>query len=77
MDKNYRKYLEQKQRRKERRNHSAEALRAAGYVPIPRWWVRRDELEVIHRMAHNHQEDVNRIRGEAIRKKEAYDEGPE
>ena len=66
MDKNYLKYLEQKQRRKDRRDHSAQALRAAGYVPLPRWWVPREELEVIHRMAHNHQDEVNRIRGEAI-----------
>ena len=74
MQKNYLKYLEQKQRRKHRRDHSAQALRAAGYVPVPRWWVLPEELEVIHRMAHNHQDEVNRIRGEAIAKKEAYDE---
>jgi len=66
MDKNYLKYLEQKQRRKDRRDHSAQALRAAGYVPLPRWWVLPEEMEVIHRMAHNHQDEVNRIRGEAI-----------
>jgi len=74
MQKNYLKYLEQKQRRKQRRDHSAQALRAAGYVPLPRLWVLPEEMEVIHRMAHNHQDEVNRIRGEAIAKKEAYDE---
>jgi len=68
MDKNYLKYLEQKQRRKDRRDHSAQALRAAGYVPLPRWWVLPEEMEVIHRMAHNHEDEVNRIRGEAIKR---------
>lgn len=42
----------------------SEALRKAGFVRIPAWWVRRDELEVIHRIAHNHEEEVNRIRRE-------------
>jgi hypothetical protein len=41
-----------------------EALRAAGYVRIPAWWVTPHELEVIHRMAHNHRSEITRIRRE-------------
>ena len=55
-------------RLKERRGISAKALRKAGYVPLPRWWVLPDEMDVIHRMAHNHQNEVNRIRAEALRR---------
>ena len=42
-----------------------EALRKAGYVRLPAWWVRPEELDVIHRMAHNHEYEINRIRQEA------------
>lgn len=42
-----------------------EALRKAGYVRIPAWWVRPEELETIHRMAHNHKDEITRIRLEA------------
>ncbi len=42
----------------------SEALRKAGFVRLPAWWVTRDELEVIHHMAHNHEAEVNRIRRE-------------
>ena len=41
-----------------------DALRAAGFVRIPDWWVRPEELEVIYRMAHNHEHEINRIRRE-------------
>ena len=41
-----------------------EALRKAGFVPLPRWWVKREDLEVIHAMAHKHEEAVTRIRRE-------------
>lgn len=44
-----------------------EALRAAGFVRIPAWWVTPDELEVIHRMAHNHEEIVTEIRNRCRR----------
>jgi len=47
-----------------------EALRKAGFVPIPRWWVKRDELDVIHRIAHNHADRVNEIRAEHRDKKD-------
>lgn len=45
-----------------------EALRAAGFVPLPRWWVTQDELSVIHRMAHNHEDEITRIRLETRKK---------
>ena len=39
-----------------------DAIRKAGYVRIPAWWVHPDELEVIHRMAHKHSEHITEIR---------------
>ena len=43
-----------------------EALRRAGFVRIPAWWVKQDELQSIlpalHRMAHNHAAEVTAIR---------------
>lgn len=38
------------------------AMREAGYVRLPAWWVTQGELEVIHRMAHNHEEPIKEIR---------------
>jgi len=55
-----------REHQKERRAVSAEALREAGYVPIPRWWVTPDELDVIARMAHNHDQHVNEIRSRVL-----------
>ena len=61
----------------------SDALRKAGYVRIPDWWVTPDQLEVIHRMAHGHQDEINRIRRETkmrrekdeIRRTNAVDDG--
>ena len=39
-----------------------DALRKAGYVRIPAWWVLPDELEVIRRMAHKHASHITEIR---------------
>lgn len=39
-----------------------DALRKEGFVKIPAWWVTRDELEVIHRMAHKHSNRITEIR---------------
>jgi hypothetical protein len=39
-----------------------EALRRAGYKCLPDWWVTEAEFDVIHRMAHNHEEHINEIR---------------
>lgn len=38
------------------------ALRAAGFVPLPRLWVRREELTLIRRIAFQHEDEVNEIR---------------
>jgi hypothetical protein len=49
----------------ELKSPSAAALRAAGYVPLPRWWVTQEDLELIAYMARKHADEVNRIRSEA------------
>lgn len=38
------------------------ALRRAGYVTIPRWWVTHDQLEVIERIANSNRDEVWRIK---------------
>lgn len=57
----------------ELKGNAAEKLRAAGYVPLPRWWVKRDEMDAIERIAMNHRDDVNRIRAAANRVDEGGD----
>ena len=49
----------------ELKSPGAMALRRAGFVPLPRWWVTQDQLEVIHRMAHGNKDVVNEIRAKA------------
>lgn len=49
----------------ELKSRGAKALREAGYVPLPRWWVTLEQMELIEYMAKQNQEEVNRIRGEA------------
>lgn len=39
-----------------------EALRAAGFVPLPRLWVRSEELTLIRKIAFQHEAKVNEIR---------------
>ena len=46
----------------ELKSASSRALRAAGYVPLPRWWVTREQLELIAYMAEKNSDEVNRIR---------------
>lgn len=41
-----------------------QALRAAGFVPLPRLWVRPEELTLIRRIAFQNADEVNRIREE-------------
>ena len=50
----------------ELKSAGAVALRAAGYKPLPRWWVTQEQLELIEYMARQNAEDVNRIRAEAV-----------
>lgn len=40
------------------------ALREAGFVPLPRLWVRPEELTLIRRIAFQNADEVNRIREE-------------
>jgi hypothetical protein len=46
----------------ELKSRGAQALRAAGFVPLPRWWVKREDLDLIEYMAKQHEAEVNRIR---------------
>ena len=50
---------------------TAAALRGAGFVPLPRLWVRADELEVILKIALKHKPQVDRIRGKIWGENEA------
>jgi hypothetical protein len=43
----------------------ARALRRAGYVKLPGWWVRQDQLELIEYMAKQNLAEINRIKDEA------------
>jgi hypothetical protein len=49
----------------ELKSRGAQALRAAGFVPLPRWWVKREDLDLIEYMARQHESEVNSIRHEA------------
>jgi hypothetical protein len=40
----------------------APALRAAGFVRVPGYWVRPEDLELIRYMAEKHSHEVNAIR---------------
>jgi hypothetical protein len=43
----------------------AQSLRRAGYVKLPAWWVRQDQLELIEYMAKQNLAEINRIKDEA------------
>ena len=49
----------------ELKSPAAEALRAAGYKPCPRWWLTDEQMDILAYMARQNADDVNRIRGEA------------
>jgi len=49
----------------ELKSPGAQALRAAGYKPCPRWWLTQDQMELVEYMARQNADDVNRIRNEA------------
>jgi hypothetical protein len=51
----------------ELKSKGAEALRKAGFVPLPRLWVTWDQMETIIRMAEGNKDVVNEIRGRAKR----------
>lgn len=49
----------------ELKSRGAQALRAAGYLPLPRWWVKAEDLDLISYMVGQYADEVNRIRAEA------------
>ena len=51
----------------ELKGKGAQALRAAGFKPCPRWWLTDEQLELVSYMARQNQDEVNRIRGAANR----------
>jgi hypothetical protein len=51
----------------ELKSPGAQALRAAGYKPCPRWWLTDEQLELVAYMAKQNEAEVNRIRREASR----------
>lgn len=51
----------------ELKSKGAQALRAAGFKPCPRWWLKDDQLELVAYMAEQNREEVNKIRSEANR----------
>ena len=55
---------------RELKSPAAEALRAAGYKPCPRWWLTDEQMDILAYMARQTADDVNRIRGEANAKPE-------
>lgn len=49
---------------------AAKALRAAGYKPLPRWWVKvGEDLDMIEFIVSKHADEVHRIRAEANSKR--------
>lgn len=49
----------------ELKSPGAQALRAAGFKPCPRWWLTQEQLDLVEYMARQNQDEVNRIRAEA------------
>jgi hypothetical protein len=43
----------------------ARALRLAGYVKLPAWWVTEEQLSLIEYMARQNLETINRIKDQA------------
>jgi hypothetical protein len=49
----------------ELKSKGARALREAGFRPLPRWWVKAEDLDLISYMVGQYADEVNRIRTEA------------
>jgi len=47
-----------------RKNPVATILRGRGFVPLPRLWVRFDDMPAIHKIAGRYREEVNNVRAE-------------
>lgn len=41
---------------------TARALRAAGYIPLPRWWMTQDQVDLIAYMARQNKPEIDRIK---------------
>jgi hypothetical protein len=50
-------------------------LREMGFVPMPRWWVTPEELEIIGRITKHHLPTVLRIKEEIRREQELEEYG--
>ncbi len=50
---------------RELKSKGAMALRAAGFKPCPRWWLKQDQLDLVEYMAKQNADEVNRIRAAA------------
>lgn len=57
----------------ELKSAGATALRAAGFVPLPRLWVKSRDLEQIRIFAQRYEVEVNAIRGEANAERRGLD----
>ena len=44
---------------------AARALRDAGYVKLPGWWVTQEQFELIEYMAHQEKETIDKIKERA------------
>jgi hypothetical protein len=44
------------------------ALRAAGYLPCPRYWLTREQLTILEKMAKENEAEIIRIREDAHEK---------
>jgi hypothetical protein len=44
---------------------AARALRQAGFVKCPSWWITQDQLELIEYLARQNLEQINRIKEKA------------
>jgi hypothetical protein len=44
---------------------AAQALRQAGFVKCPSWWITQDQLELIEYLARQNLEEINRIKEKA------------
>lgn len=43
----------------------AKKLREAGYVPLPRWWVKPEDVEVVRRLTAHRVPEIYKLRDEA------------
>jgi hypothetical protein len=51
--------------REQSNSPGARALRLAGYVKLPAWWVTEEQLQLIEYMAKQNLAEINRIKDQA------------